>query len=196
MDNSIVQQEMEVLRPLLDKAQYGAFLILPLKYDEFPNMDYIRRISRQEDPDTVDLSAPVKAMLSGSDPAAVGSRHRMTGEEFVRELLGQENARRAHSFFVENESGRYGFAIHSADLYLFHTKVAFLSLGLTEFSGYDSLPTGTLSSNVGALEVYAHPDQPDLILVSTQWYTATKEEGGQTLHTGFNVYIRYDCPLA
>ena len=72
----------------------------------------------------------------------------------------------------------------------------FLSLGLTEFSGYDSLPTGTLSSNVGALEVYAHPDQPDLILVSTQWYTATKEEGGQTLHTGFNVYIRYDCPLA
>ena len=131
MEELTLQQELESLRPVLDDTQYGAFLILPLKYDNVPNMDYICRIARQEDPDTVDISEPVKAMLSGSDPAAAGTRYRMTGEDFVRELLGQENALRACRFFVENESERYDFAVHSADLYLFHTKVAFLSLGLT-----------------------------------------------------------------
>ena len=28
------------------------------------------------------------------------------------------------------------------------------------------------------------------------WHTAPVGENGETNHSGFNIYIRYDCPLA
>lgn len=48
----------------------------------------------------------------------------------------------------------------------------------------------------GAYEVYVNPNEPDVILVSTQWHTAPVGENGEKDHSGFNVYIRYNCPLA
>ena len=50
--------------------------------------------------------------------------------------------------------------------------------------------------NEGAYEVYVNPNEPDVILVSTQWHTAPVGENGEKDHSGFNVYIRYNCPLA
>jgi hypothetical protein len=72
----------------------------------------------------------------------------------------------------------------------------FYSVGTAEFSGYDTVPRGGLASNQGQLEVFADPDAPEVLLVRAHWYTATAEENGETRHDGFNVYIRYDCPLA
>ena len=72
----------------------------------------------------------------------------------------------------------------------------FISAGTAEFTGQDTVPRGTLSSNQGAHEVYINPDEPDVVLVPTYWHTHTKEEGKETRHEGFDIYIRYDCPLA
>ena len=72
----------------------------------------------------------------------------------------------------------------------------FVLLGITEFSGHDTVPKGNLVSNEGEFEVYANPDIPETIYVSTFWYTHTAEEKTQTKHEGFNVYIKYDCPFA
>ena len=72
----------------------------------------------------------------------------------------------------------------------------FVSVGSAEFSGYDTIPRGVLASNVGVHEVYANSNEPDVVLIPTYWYTHTKEEGKETRHDGYNVYIRYDCPLA
>ena len=72
----------------------------------------------------------------------------------------------------------------------------FVSAGIAEFSGYDTIPRGALTSNEGAYEVYVNPNEPDVILVSTQWHTAPVGENGEKDHSGFNVYIRYNCPLA
>lgn len=72
----------------------------------------------------------------------------------------------------------------------------FVFAGITEFSGHDTIPRGNLVSNEGAFEIYMHPQNPDVILAATTWYTAPVGENGETYHTGFNVYIRYDCPLA
>ena len=44
--------------------------------------------------------------------------------------------------------------------------------------------------------VYVNPNEPDVILVSTQWHTAPVGENGEKDHSGFNVFIRYNCPLA
>lgn len=71
----------------------------------------------------------------------------------------------------------------------------FVSAGIAEFSGYDTIPRGALASNEGAYEVYVNPSNPDVILVATQWNTAQVGENGETNHSGFNVYIRYDCPF-
>ena len=72
----------------------------------------------------------------------------------------------------------------------------FTSIGIAEFSGNDTIPRGMLSSNVGAYEIYADPSNPDVILVATTWHTAPVGETGETNHFGFNIFIRYDCPLA
>ena len=72
----------------------------------------------------------------------------------------------------------------------------FVSAGIAEFSGHDTIPRGALTSNEGAYEVYVNPNEPDVILVSTQWHTAPVGENGEKDHSGFNVYIRYNCPLA
>lgn len=71
----------------------------------------------------------------------------------------------------------------------------FISAGIAEFSGNDTLPRGELVSNVGAHEVYVNPDVSDVLLVPAYWHTHTKEEGKETKHKGYNIYIRYDCPL-
>ena len=72
----------------------------------------------------------------------------------------------------------------------------FVSIGITEFFGHDTIPSGTLSSNEGEYEVYANPDEPNVIFVETQWHTAPIGKDGETSHNGFHVYIRYDCPVA
>ncbi|MBE6892559.1 MAG: hypothetical protein E7482_00930 [Ruminococcaceae bacterium] len=72
----------------------------------------------------------------------------------------------------------------------------FVLSGTTEFSGHDTVPKGNLVSNEGEFEVYANPDNPEVIYVSTFWYTHTAEEKTQTKREGFNVYIKYDCPFA
>lgn len=72
----------------------------------------------------------------------------------------------------------------------------FVLTGTTEFSGHDTVPKGNLVSNEGEFEVYANPDIPEIIYVSTFWYTATADENGETRHEGFNIYIKYDCPFA
>jgi hypothetical protein len=67
--------------------------------------------------------------------------------------------------------------------------------GTAEFTGEDTVPTGELSSNTSPLAVYYNPANPSVIYAETYWYTATKEEKGETRHDGFNVYILYDCPF-
>lgn len=66
----------------------------------------------------------------------------------------------------------------------------FVSQGVAEFSGHDTVPRGKLVSNLGAKQVYLNKKDPDVALVATQWSSVK----GQ--HSGFDVYIRYDCPFA
>ncbi len=71
----------------------------------------------------------------------------------------------------------------------------FIFAGTTEFSGYDTVPRGAFASNEGTYEVFVDSNNPDVLLVTTQWYTAPVNEKGEVEHHGFNVYIRYDCPF-
>lgn len=91
--------------------------------------------------------------------------------------------------YYSNIKDTYGVRIEG------DTPEGFASAGVAEFSGYDTVPQGSLASNSGAFEVYVNPDEPEVIFASTQWYTAPIDESGEVNHKGFNVYIRYDCPF-
>ena len=94
----------------------------------------------------------------------------------------------SHEYYDKMEN-TYGIRIEG------DAPAGFASVGIAEFSGNDTIPRGMLVSNAGAYEVYANPGDPDVVLVATTWVTAPVGENGETNHSGFNVYIRYDCPL-
>lgn len=41
-------------------------------------------------------------------------------------------------------------------------------------------------------DVYADPEDSRVLYVGTAWHTATAEEAGDTLHTGYDVFVLYD----
>lgn len=71
----------------------------------------------------------------------------------------------------------------------------FVCVGTADFFGVDTIPRGALACNQGAYKIYASPDAPDVVLVMTHWYTFSSEERKEIRHDGFNVFIRYECPL-
>lgn len=94
-----------------------------------------------------------------------------------------------HEYYNEMES-TYGIRIEG------DAPEGFISAGVAEFSGHDTIPRGDLVSNKGAYEVFVNPSDPTVVLVATKWSTASVGENGETSHSGFNIYIRYNCPLA
>ena len=76
--------------------------------------------------------------------------------------------------YYDTMEGSYGIRIEG------DAPDGFVSAGIAEFSGHDTIPRGALTSNGGAYEVYVNPNEPDVILVSTQWHTAPVGENGGT----------------
>lgn len=79
---------------------------------------------------------------------------------------------------------RYGVRIEGS------APEAYSYVGKTQFTGHDTIPRGELSSNTGELDIYADPNEPDMIYVSSSWYSASG------YHEGFDTYILYDFSLA
>lgn len=71
----------------------------------------------------------------------------------------------------------------------------FTLAGTAEFSGYDTIPEGALSSNQERGTVYVSEEEPDIALFAATWFTAPAEETGEQEHHGFNVYLRYEGSL-
>lgn len=94
----------------------------------------------------------------------------------------------SETFYRESRS-RFG------DIRINRLPDSFVSVGTPDFIGHNLVPTGVLSANVELGEVFSDPNYSDAVLVSTHWYTHTKEEQRETRHDGYDVYIRYDGPL-
>lgn len=68
----------------------------------------------------------------------------------------------------------------------------FVSVGIAEFSGRDTVPKGKLSCNTDSVEVLVNPTDERVLLIPTEWYTAPQGENGETKHSGYNVYVRME----
>ena len=109
------------------QAKYGAFLILPLKYDpQTLRADQIEQLGPEQPMTTMDLNENIKTMLSGRGKASVGSCRRVGRQALLGALAGQ--GRQPAALRVDGEDGVFPFAVGESFLYLFHTQVAFLCL--------------------------------------------------------------------
>ncbi len=95
------------------EVKYRSFLVIPLKYDTLPLLPY-ERIPLT----SMDLNENIKAMLNTDNEASIGACYK------VDRLFDKK-------CFVQPEKLAYEFELCDSYLYVFHTKVAFLALGLS-----------------------------------------------------------------
>lgn len=108
----------------MSNIKYGAYLILPLKYEEEDlNIQKLEELCPRIAVDTMDLNENVKVMFNGSGDMQIGSVHMLSAEELSRRL-GSNNCR------VSSEGTSSSFSFMTSYIYLFHTRVAFLCLGV------------------------------------------------------------------
>lgn len=114
------------------QAQYGCFLIIPLKYDP-ATLDHVllEKISNYKPLTTMDLNENIKAMLQRSNKAAIGSCYTIECCHLISSLKGSVDQRSSQKFFVSNQGNMYSFDLTSSYFYIFHTQIAFLCLNLS-----------------------------------------------------------------
>lgn len=134
-------------------VRYGSFLVLPLKYDGTDLSAITQQLTRAP-LRTMDLNENVKAMLSGTDSLAIGARYALPRAVLLDAMFDGEPAQ---DLTVTDEEGTFAFDLADSWLYVFHTQVAFLCLGLT-FPRMEALQT---ICNPGYAESHARYHRTD-----------------------------------
>lgn len=106
----------------MSNVKYGAYLILPLKYDEL-DLHKLTAVCPTTTVDTMDINENIRVMFNGSGDMRVGSAHILPAETLASRL-GSGDCR------IESGENSYSFSFMPSYIYHFHTKVAFLCLGL------------------------------------------------------------------
>ncbi len=115
-----------------NQVKYGCFIVIPLKYDprSFKQSE-LEKIAEYKPLVTMDLNENIKIMLDRCNDAAVGSCYSIKYSQLISNLCIPNEMSGSQGFFVSNLQGNYSFDLISAYLYVFHTQVAFLCLGIS-----------------------------------------------------------------
>lgn len=140
-----MNQEYQELMPCFRQAQYGSYIIIPLKYDEATAAaDHVGAF--QEFPVvTADLMEQTRRMFDRDNPVHAGLRYKISGEALTRELFGGgAGTSPALTLYAaargaaEPDRAHDAISFTESYLVLFEMPVAFLCLGL-RFSDMDVL---------------------------------------------------------
>ena len=107
----------------MSHVKYGAYLVLPLKYDELSE-EALEKVCPAITVDTTDINENIRVMFNGSGDMRVGTV-RFVAEDILATHIGGGDCR------IFSEGHSYSFCIMPSYLYHFHTSVAFLCLGLS-----------------------------------------------------------------
>lgn len=117
-------------------VKYGAYLVLPLKYEKDGILTGALEADCIAQPvTTMDLSENVKNMLRGQGEQSVGQTYRLPRERLLEQLCGGAPFSRCR---VTDEGMDYSFDLLDSYVYVFHTRIAFLCLGVA-FSDMQTL---------------------------------------------------------
>lgn len=106
----------------MDHVKYGAYLMLPLKYDEL-NLKELDKMCPAIRVDTMDINENIRIMFNGTGDLRVGMA-RSLAADILEAHLGGGSCR------IVNAGNVYSFGFMPSYIYHFHTGVAFLCLGI------------------------------------------------------------------
>lgn len=118
-------------------VKYGAYLVLPLKYEKDGLTAALKTDCIPQPVTTMDLSENVKNMLRGQGDQSVGQTYRLPRERLLEMLCPGQAFSRCR---VTDGGTDYAFDLQDSYVYVFHTRIAFLCLGVT-FSDMQTLYT-------------------------------------------------------
>lgn len=137
--------EFEEMKPIIENARLGSYLIIPLKLDEHSlHQEWIDSNCQKQTLTTMDLNEQIKAMFHPDNPVASGINYTIPINILIDEIY--KNAA-DYSSNITNELPLFAvihkesttseidwiknqFLIQSLHLSVFHTNVAFLTLGI------------------------------------------------------------------
>lgn len=125
--------EFEEMGPVLRQAKLGSYLVIPLKYQRGAlRWPEIEALGRYYPITTADLTESVKELLQREHPTSVGTCWEIGRDALVEALFaGGELPVRFSVLDGRGDGAPVPFDFHTSYLYLFHTQVAFLCLGVT-----------------------------------------------------------------
>lgn len=106
----------------MSNVKYGTYLVLPLKYDEL-NTEALDKACPVIEVDTTDVNENIRIMFNGTGDMRVGTA-RLVAKDTLASHLGGESCR------ITSDGHTYSFSLMTSYIYHFHTRVAFLCLGL------------------------------------------------------------------
>ena len=124
-------ESYKVMLPELEKARFGSHLILPFRIEgnKF-RKDWADQMLTPVDLTTSDFTEIVQSMLSRDGRISIGDCWRISRTVLFREMTDGALDPEKVSLYVEKGDIRRGFSLTDSWLYVFHTHVAFLALGI------------------------------------------------------------------
>lgn len=111
------------------QMKFGSYLVLPLKYDEGePNLTVLEAECQKFRLETADLNENVRRMLNEEGDQGIGTARRLPKEQLERLFCSGGTPDR---FRVSCEGVSHSFGLLDSYLYVFHTQVAFLCVGIS-----------------------------------------------------------------
>ncbi|MGN1344840.1 MAG: hypothetical protein ACI4U3_09675 [Traorella sp.] len=167
-EDFLKEEEFNQLLPSLLQAKTGCFLIVPLKYETSSfNMQAIKQNCKRFILTTSDINENVKALLNQPGDASIGTCY-FVNRDFLLSNICNEFTIAHNGFQVLNKGKCHTFDILDSYLYIFHTQVAFLCLGLS----FDRSETLELICNPG----YAKSDARFSYLKNDKYQNFSMEE--------------------
>ncbi len=132
-----MNNEYQQLKEYFKRAKLGSFLLVPLKYsnDTF-SADWLEANAERIPFTTMDINESVKQTINAENTANVVSHYKLNRNILYKKIFGEDIASENGIKFWVTDSGKKeknndeAVEITDLDIYIFHTQVAFLSVGI------------------------------------------------------------------
>ena len=132
-----MNNEYQQLKEYLKKAKLGSFLLVPLKYsDDCFSAEWLNKNTRRIPFTTSDINESVKQTINAENTANVVNHYKLDINILSKRIYGKlSDDISTLSFWVSDNDTKDKTAdnlveISDLDIYIFHTQVAFLSVGI------------------------------------------------------------------
>lgn len=168
-------------------VKYGAYLVLPLKYDEL-NVVELDKMCPIVNVDTTDINENIRLMFNGIGDMRVGTARSLSSDILIK-TLGGENC------CVSSEGNSYRFGFMPSYIYHFHTSVAFFCIGLwvDSMEALNTICNPGFADNVARYSYTDYNGQEQHFDISKWLEEFLKPFGLQKFFEGSSLLLEYYC---